>query len=135
MAYMNWSDDLSVDLDEIDGQHKKLIEQINLLHDAMRSGKGKDILEKTLGELAGYTQYHFKTEERYMKAFGYPDYEKHKAEHDAFVGKVAEFQQEYSAGRLGLSLDVMKFLSGWVAGHIKGTDRHYIECFTENGVR
>ncbi|MBP2134341.1 hemerythrin [Methanomicrobium sp. W14] len=134
MAYMNWSDDLSVQINEIDEQHKKLVSQINALHDGMRSGKGKDALEKTLKELAEYTQYHFGTEEKYMKKFGYPDYEKHKKEHDAFVAKVVDFQDSFSSGKLGLSIDVMKFLSGWITGHIKGTDKNYIDCFRENGV-
>ena len=134
MAYMNWSGDLSVDISVIDEQHKKLVALINALHEGMRSGQGKETVEKTLSELAEYTQYHFKTEEEYMKKFGYSDFAKHKAEHDAFVAKVSEFQQAYSSGKLGLSIEVMKFLSGWVGGHIKGTDTHYTECFKENGL-
>jgi hemerythrin len=132
MTYMKWSDNLSVEISEIDEQHKKLIEQINALHEGMLSGQGKDVLEKIISELAAYTQYHFKTEEDYMKKFGFPEYERHKAEHDAFVAKVSDFQQAYSSGKLGLSIEVMKFLSTWVSGHIKGTDKHYTKCFKEN---
>ncbi len=107
---MEWSENLSVGIKEIDEQHKKLVSQINALHDGMRSGQGKDTLEKTLGELADYSQYHFKTEEKYMEKFGYPDFEKHREEHDAFVVKVADFQNAYSSGKLGLSIDVMNSL-------------------------
>jgi hemerythrin len=134
MAYMNWSDDLSVSISEIDGQHKNLVAQINTLHDAMRAGQGKDALEKILGELADYTQYHFGTEEEYMRKFGFSEYSAHKKQHDAFVAKVAEFQQAYASGQLGLSIEVMKFLRDWVAGHIKGSDTHYITCFQEHGL-
>jgi hemerythrin len=134
MAYMNWSDDLSVGVSEIDGQHKQLVAQINALHDAMRSGQGKDALEKTLGELAAYTQYHFSAEEQYMQKFGYPGYTPHKKEHDGFVAKVAGFQKDYASGKLGLSIEVMKFLRDWVAGHIKGSDKHYTTCFREHGL-
>jgi hemerythrin len=56
MAHMEWSENLSVGINEIDEQHKKLVSQINALHDGMRSGQGKDTLEKTLGELADYTR-------------------------------------------------------------------------------
>lgn len=131
---MNWSDNLSVGISEIDEQHKNLIAQINALHEAMRSGQGKEALEKILGELAAYTQYHFGTEERYMQKFGYPGYAAHKDEHDAFVAEVAGFQKSYAAGRLGLSIEVMKFLRGWVAGHITGSDKHYTACFQEHGL-
>lgn len=131
---MNWSDDLSVGVSEIDEQHKRLVALINALHDAMRSGQGKDALEKTLGELAAYTQYHFTAEEEYMQKFGYPDYASHKKEHDAFVAKVADFQQAYTGGRLGLSIEVMTFLRDWMAGHIRGSDTHYTACFREHGL-
>jgi len=134
MAYMNWTENLSVEIREIDEQHKKLVSLINSLHDGMKSGQGKDSVEKTIAGLAAYTQYHFRTEERYMKMFGYPDFEKHKAEHDAFVAKVSDFQDAYSSGKLGLSIEVMKFLSGWITGHINGTDKCYTGCFKENGL-
>ncbi|WP_235809572.1 bacteriohemerythrin [Methanofollis ethanolicus] len=131
---MNWSDDLSVGVSEIDEQHKKLVAQINTLHDAMRSGQGKDVLEKILGELAAYTQYHFTAEEEYMQKFGYPAYAPHKKEHVAFVTKIATFQEAYAAEKLGLSIEVMTFLRDWVAGHIRGSDTHYTACFREHGL-
>lgn len=68
---------LSVGISEIDGQHKQLINLINQLHEAMSSGKGKDVFGKTLDELVKYTVYHFGTEERYMQRFGYENYATH----------------------------------------------------------
>jgi len=73
MPLFPWSDDLSVKVTLIDDQHKKLIALINSLHDAMRAGEGKQVLEKTLKELADYTVYHFQTEEKYMQAVPLPD--------------------------------------------------------------
>jgi len=134
MAYMRWSDGLSVGVAEIDEQHKNLVTQINALHDAMRLGQGKEALEKILGELAAYTQYHFGTEEQYMQKFGYPAYTIHKAEHDAFIAKIADFQVSYAAGQLGLSIEVMKFLRDWIAAHIQGSDARYTICFREHGL-
>lgn len=131
---MNWSDNLLVGVSEVDRQHKQLVVQINALHDAMRSGQGKDALETTLGERAAYTQYHFTAEEQYMQKFGYPGYAAHKTEHDAFVAKVAGFRKDYAAGKLGLSIEVMKFLRNWVTGPIRGSDTHYPACFREHGL-
>ena len=135
MALMNWTDDLSVRVGEIDEQHRKLIQLINNLHDAMKAGKAKVSLETTLQELAAYAVYHFQTEEKYMQKFKYPGYLAHKMKHDAFVRKVVGFQGDFKAGRLGLSLDVMNFLKDWVSTHIRETDKQYSETFIGSGLK
>lgn len=134
MVLMQWSDELSVAVREIDGQHQKLVELINTLHAAMLAKQGKQVLEKTLDELAAYTVYHFQTEEKYMQKFAYPSYFSHKKEHDAFVKKVSDFQKEFNSGKLGLSLEIMNFLKDWVTNHIKGTDKRYSDLFHKNGL-
>jgi hemerythrin len=135
MALMNWNEDLSVKVNEIDDQHKKLIQMINTLHEAMKAGQTKQVLEKTLQDLATYAVYHFQTEEKYMQQFAYPGYLSHKMKHDAFVKKVTEFQGDYQSGKLGLSLDIMNFLRDWVTTHIKETDKKYSATFLSKGLK
>ena len=48
MAMITWSDNLSVNVGEIDMQHKKLVVMINELYDAMKIGKGKETVQKEL---------------------------------------------------------------------------------------
>ncbi|MFA4860696.1 MAG: bacteriohemerythrin [Methanoregula sp.] len=132
---MTWNDELSVKVKEIDDQHKKLIGLINCLHDAMKGGQGKQVMESTLQELASYTVYHFQAEEKYMQKFSYPGYHAHKLKHDAFVKKVSDFQKDFEAGRLGLSLELMNFLKEWVTTHIMDTDRQYSATFVKAGLK
>lgn len=134
MAFMKWSDDLSVGVGEIDSQHKHLISLINDLHDAMREKRGKDVLGKVLADLAAYTQYHFTTEEQYMQKFGYLGFAQHQREHRAFIAKVGEFAKGFEEGKLGVSIQVMNFLRDWVATHIQGSDIRYSDCFHEHGL-
>ncbi len=134
MTLMQWSDNLSVQIKEIDDQHKRLIELINSLHDAMLAKQGKQALEKTLKELADYTVYHFQAEEKYMQKFKYIGYVSHKREHDAFVQKVVDFQTAFQANKLGLSIDVINFLKDWVSHHIQKTDKQYSGFFKEHGL-
>jgi len=134
MALMQWSDNLSVQIKEIDDQHKRLIELINSLHDAMLAKQGKQGLEKILGDLAAYTVYHFQTEEKYMQKFKYVGFYTHKKEHDAFVKKVVDFQSEYATNKLGLSIEVLNFLKDWVSHHIQKTDKQYSSFFKEHGI-
>lgn len=78
MALITWNENYSVKVKQFDDQHKKLIDMINELHDAMKVGKGKDVMEKILAGLIQYTVTHFANEERLMKQHNYPDYEQHK---------------------------------------------------------
>jgi hemerythrin len=135
MSLIKWNDSFSVKVAEIDKQHQKLIVMINELNDAMRQGKGKDVLGKIINGLVEYTATHFKTEENYFKQFNYPQALAHKKEHDAFVQKVSEFKDEFEKGKISLTLEVMKFLSDWLRNHIKGTDKHYSQYFNEHGLK
>lgn len=134
MSIMKWSDDLSVQVAEIDQQHHRLVDLINKLHDAMLAKQGKQIVSEIIDELAAYTVYHFQAEEKYMQQFKYPHYLAHKKEHGGFVQEVEKFQKDFDSGKLGLSLEIMTFLRDWVTKHIKGTDKQYSALFKENGL-
>ena len=125
MPLLNWTEDLSVKVNGLDNQHKKLVSLINDLHEAMKEGKGKNTLGIILNELIEYTKYHFTAEENLMLQKKYPGYSQHKAEHDSFTKKVIEFNNQFVAGSLSLSIDVLTFLKEWLIGHIKGTDKKY----------
>jgi hemerythrin-like metal-binding protein len=61
-----WSDELSVNIEEIDKQHKKLIDVINVLFNAMIEGKTQNIIDTIIDDLIDYAKYHFSTEEKYF---------------------------------------------------------------------
>lgn len=73
---------------------------INDLHDAMRQGKGRNVLGRIVSGLMDYTRIHFKTEEGYFDRFGYPDSRTHKKEHSNFVKRVSEFKEGFDKGKL-----------------------------------
>ena len=126
MPLFAWSDKYSVDIQEIDDQHRKLIGMVGQLHDAMRQGKGKQVLDKILRDLIQYCRTHFAIEERLMKAKGYPDYDEHKARHDKMTRKVLQIERDHSEGKINISLEVMDFLEKWIDRHIMGTDKKYV---------
>ena len=134
MPLIQWNDSYSVKVAEIDQQHKKLIAMINDLFAAMQQGKGKDVLGTILNGLVAYTGTHFTTEEQYFDRFGYPETVAHKKEHANFVAKVMDFKKSFDAGQLGLSLNVMNFLSDWLTHHIQNVDKRYGPLFNEKGL-
>ena len=135
MALVNWSVQLSVNIRQIDEQHKKLVSMLNELHDAMLNGKGRDVLSQILDGLAEYTVTHFATEENLMKKYNYPGYVNHKTEHDRFVEKVSEFKEKLSQGQLTLTMEVLNFLKDWLTSHIMGSDKKYGPFLNERGIK
>ncbi len=134
MAFMQWKESYSVNIREIDEQHKKLVNMINDLFDAMTQGHGKEVVGKVIQGLIDYAVFHFGTEERLFQAHAYPETASHKAEHERFSAKVLEFKKNYDSGAALLTKDVLKFLSDWLNGHILVVDRKYGPYLNSKGV-
>jgi hemerythrin len=125
MALITWSEDYSVKVPVLDEQHQRLIGLINELHEAMLEGKGRNITVRILVSMVDYAIYHFAAEEEMMKAKGYPGLAAHQAQHEAFRQRVTEFHQQFTAGQVGLTIQIMNFLKDWLVNHIRGTDQKY----------
>lgn len=125
MSLVEWSQELSVNIEEVDDQHKKLVGILNELHEAMSSGRGRETLQGILGGLAEYTVYHFGTEEDLFEAHDYPATALHKAQHADFVERVSGFKERFGKGDGSLSIDVLNFVADWLKEHIQGSDREF----------
>lgn len=134
MALIAWNDSYSVKVKQMDEQHKKLVEMINQLHEAMKVGQGKQAVGDVLNALVSYTKTHFANEESLMKTHGYPGYEDQKKAHTNLVGQVGDIQKKFLAGNAPLSQDVMVFLKDWLIKHIQGTDQKYGLFFNSKGI-
>ncbi|GFK93861.1 Bacteriohemerythrin [Fundidesulfovibrio magnetotacticus] len=135
MSMLAWNDRLAVNIKEIDDQHKKLVDMINKLHDAMKGGKADAVVLGIVDEMKKYAASHFATEERHMKAHAYPEFAAHKAEHDKFVAKVLQVEADCKSGKCAMSMDILNFLSNWLVNHIKGTDKKYGPYLNARGVK
>lgn len=122
MAYFSWTDEMSVGNRFIDADHRKMIDIVNRLHDAMRARKGNDVLEKVLFDLIVYTKGHFQREEEQMKAIGFAALEAHRQEHELLLLQVTELRQEYLDGKPNMSIEVAQFLRSWLMEHIMASD-------------
>ncbi len=135
MALIEWTEDFSVRVEEIDLQHKELLQMINELHSAMIDGKGTKYVGDIISRLADYTVYHFQTEEKYFDQFGFSETESHKKTHSDFVKKVSEFKAAFDSKEVMLTIDVLEFLSNWIREHILGEDMKYSNFFVECGIK
>lgn len=134
MAFMEWNDSFSVNVAEIDEQHKKLIGMVNTFYDSIVDDK-KTAFGDLLNSLNEYAAYHFATEEKYMDKFDYPDRSAHRREHELFAEKALDVKKRFEEGSLVISHEISGFLRDWIADHVLGTDKKYSQCFNDNGLR
>lgn len=134
MPLLEWTQDLSVDLKNIDEQHKTWIGIINELHDAMRAGKGNVVLEEILGRVIDFTKTHFGTEEMLMAQVGYADLASHKKLHDELIAKVEAIREKKKEGKLGLSIEVLETLRTWIIEHVQMVDKKYSPALKAKGL-
>lgn len=134
MSLFIWDDKYSVNIKEIDEQHKKLVGMLNDLHTSMLGGKTNDVLKKTLNDLVEYTTYHFKTEEQLFITYKYPKYVEHKESHKNLTNKVLGFYSDLESGKKMLSVELLFFLKDWLVNHILGEDKMYSKFLNDKGV-
>lgn len=120
-----WTDALSVGVPKIDAQHKRLVDYINQLNDAMRANKSHQVLVGIVEKLKNYVVEHFSSEEDLFSRSAYPDVASHKRTHEKFVEKIATFENDLKKGRVTVQIDVLNFLKDWLVKHIMGTDKQY----------
>ncbi len=125
MPYLTWNDKYSVNVPEMDEQHKKLFSLVNSMYDAMHAGKGRDIVGTVIAEFVDYTDYHFKAEEALLRLHAYPGYDDHKEMHDRLVREARRIKEAFDSGNTPTAIEVMLVLTNWLNMHILEQDRKY----------
>ncbi len=134
MNLFEWTPAISVGINTIDDQHKKLISLINDVSDAMKARKAKEVIGDILQQLSDYTVYHFGNEERAFDKYQYPDRANHKIAHKSYVDKIGELIERNNKGELGISISVLDFLMDWITNHIMKTDMLYVPFFKDKEI-
>lgn len=124
MKTFEWSPVFETGLEEVDSQHRRLVELVNDLGDKLESGEAQHI-DATLNALAQYTVYHFGCEEALMKSAGVdPEYaQRHEATHRLFVKQVTDWMSQRNVqGQITLP-QLLDYLANWLIFHILGDDQ------------
>jgi hemerythrin len=125
MVFFEWTDELSVGVEQMDLQHKRLIAIINEFHAAVGKRNDKLAVQKAVESLIDYVRIHFADEEKLMSQYSYPQLEIHRRLHERLSQDVWEYAEKLQKGQKILSLDMALFLKGWLENHIAETDKKY----------
>ena len=117
-----WGDILSVGVDEIDEDHRKLVSIFNILNHSVMERESPEYLAAVLEELINCTVWHFSHEERLMLKYGYEESEEHKAEHQELIKSAKKLQQEILQADKPVADEQVDFLENWLTEHILTAD-------------
>ena len=117
-----WGHVLSVGVDEIDEDHRKLVNVFNILNHAVTEGESPAYLAAVLEELVNCTAWHFSHEERLMLKYGYEEIEEHKAMHRELIESAKELQQKLLDEGKSVADEEIEILERWLTGHILTDD-------------
>ena len=127
MEPIQWSRWMSVGIDDLDEDHRVIVDIVNkLAEDGNRNNP--DVIEAILDELIDYTKRHFAREEAHMEQAGYPTFAAHKALHDDLSRQVEAYRERFHAQRAVIPGDeVFDFCADWLGKHILKEDTRFGE--------
>jgi hemerythrin len=127
-ALLIWTPNLSVNVVEIDDQHKELFAEINRFLKAIDLGTDAQALQELMDFLEKYLLLNFDYEEKFMDNYsmhGYADEVRHKSAHKAFKRDFAEFRADMTATDVSLQFrnEFKNWICNWWMIHIEKTDK------------
>ena len=122
MALIEWKDEFSVGVPEVDHEHRQLIELINKLHDAMSGENAAMTVTDFLGEIHAHVAAHFALEEKIMRERRYDQYQDHKQDHERLLDEISDIMDAYEENAFYSDEEFAQSLEHWFTNHFKTRD-------------
>jgi len=119
---IEWRASFNTNFPLVDEQHRGLIDLLNKIHDTKTEERSSKFIYDTFFKLVSYTKEHFSTEEKIMKENNYPEFDRHKREHELFVKKISEYLKNCNKDTFDVSTELTDFLKHWFIHHILDND-------------
>ncbi len=118
---MEWKEEYSVQIPEIDREHRILLDYVTGVEEALDGGGSP--VPHAIGRLLSFAVTHFTFEETVMRIQGYVDLEAHFRAHQQFLDKLRALEEQAREQRL--PADAPSVLRGWMEQHFLADDRFY----------
>jgi len=121
-----WNQTYELGIQTIDEQHKKWLGIMNKLYNSFVKKEASDKVLSIIKEMEDYTIYHFSSEERFFKQFGFIQESAHLKLHNDFKLELKKLKTEYEKSPLSLTYKLMTFMQNWLRAHILEADKQYV---------
>lgn len=119
-----WSSSLDTGLDQVDHEHRALVDIVNALARQRQAGAGVAVLRTLCDELGVYARVHFANEESLLDAWPVDPARKaaHRHAHRAFAARIVRAGELVAADPAAVVDHLLSFLVNWLVHHIRGVD-------------
>lgn len=94
---IEWKDRYRTGIEEVDYEHRELIDLINRLHDRLEDADAPSTVPAFLGDLNEAISAHFALEERLMREAAYDQLSEHKGDHELLLDEIRDIMDAYEA--------------------------------------
>jgi hemerythrin-like metal-binding protein len=133
MTTIQWQDEYSVRVKELDDQHRLLLDIINIVINEQQDKYDATKFSTAIVTLIHYAYTHFATEERYLTQADFPELEPHILEHIDFIMKTLGLALKIEEGNDKIRKELLRYLKDWFSSHVLGLDRKYIPFLESKG--
>lgn len=135
-AEIDWSDLLSVDIKDMDDEHKELFKRINTLLTAMLDRNKSYNLLDISHYISDYIEFHFRHEEDMLEKFNYPKLIEHKKLHKTYEDDFRTIQERIKNGDYEalILIDIQEKVVTWLIEHIANVDQEYSNYLKDNNL-
>ncbi len=135
MAFLDWSEGLSVGVTEFDDDHREIITLLNSLWDANERRDDPRQLRRILARLQEHCASHFAREEALFAKWNYPAAAEHTQSHQRALTRLAELETAFQQGGADtIGDDLFDFVRDWLLGHTINEDSLYTPYFQSLGI-
>lgn len=135
MERISWESTYSVGSPEIDAEHKRIIEVINLLLADVDTSVRSETMSEVLTMLTMYSVEHFRSEEGLLERLEYADLQQQKEEHRQYRRKVVALCQATMDHNESAPRELVEFIRDWWMQHILVSDAKYRTLLAVHGVK
>jgi len=122
MSLIEWKDEFSVGIPDVDHEHRELIGLINQLHESLIQPGPDDNIAEFLGEIFARISAHFALEEKVMRQRGYDQYLDHKEDHEKLLDEIRDIMDNHELKGQYSDTELSSHLKHWFADHFKHKD-------------
>jgi hemerythrin len=127
---LEWNDEMSVGIPEIDEEHKKFITLINDLNRSITEGRKQTEIKERLKFIVDDAAQHFAHEEKLFREREYPDAASHALTHTEALKALKKIQQAFIPHGLDSEwVDAGLFIKSILINHILTEDMKYAHYF------
>ena len=128
---MQWKDEYSVGIAEIDDQHKGIVDLFTVINAAIEAREGWSDVFFKLEQLRDHARFHFAVEESLMRMHGYSKLAEHIELHKHFLSKLDQLQMTTLSRQV--TMNTINYLRNWYAEHMQTQDRDFVRYIIDSG--